>query len=430
VTRGRRADHRAEPRPDTAANALFFYWPQVLPGAKKILLTTYPLSGEPTIGVLDIATGKVTVIAAGVVGRYSPSGHILLVQDDGALQAARFDAARGTVRGGFTTLAEGLYIGAPNNSPLTLSDEGTSVYQVTPPGGHVVRVFRDGGREEILDPEWTGEFGPLSLSPDGSRLAISVARGGRSELWVKALDTGAFTKLSAGGTANYRPSWSPDGREVVFTSDRRGKIASYHVSADGGAPPASLFSVERTVDEAGYSRDGQWLVFRGGSGGGRDIYAMRSGIASSVRAVVATPAEEFSPALSPNGRWLAYASDESGRTEVYVRPFPDGTARYTVSHNGGSEPLWSHSGKELFFRDGAENLVAVEVAPGDAFRPSAGRPLFSTQPYVADNRHHHYTVSLDDRSFFFVKSPSATASTNRLIVTLNLFEELRRKVGK
>jgi hypothetical protein len=241
-------------RPDTAANALFFYWPQVLPGGRKILLTTYPISGEPSIGVLEIATGKVTVIAAGVVARYSPSGHILVVQDDGALQAARFDASRGAVSGGFTTLAEGLYIGAPNNSPLTLSDEGTSVYQVTPPGGHVVRVFRDGGKEEIPDPEWTGEFGPLSLSPDGSLLAISVARGGRSELWVKALGSGAFTKLSAGGTTNYRPSWSQDGREVVFTSDQRGKIATYHVPADGGARPARLFWLLSIFCETGHLR--------------------------------------------------------------------------------------------------------------------------------------------------------------------------------
>jgi serine/threonine-protein kinase len=158
---------------------------------------------------------------------------------------------------------------------------------------------------------------------------------------------------------------------------------------------------------------------------------MRCGSDSSVRTIAATPAKEFSPALSPDGRWLAYASDESGRTEVYVRPFPDaGTARYTVSHNGGTEPLWSHSGKELFFRDGAENLVAVEIAPGDAFRPGAERTLFSTHAYVTDNRHHHYSVSLDDRSFLFVKSPSASASTNRLIVTLNLFDDLKRKVGK
>lgn len=351
-----------------------------------------------------------------------PSHHV----DHGSVRCIQ---RRGHQR--FTTVAEGLYIGPPNNSPLALSDEGTAVYQLTPPGGGVVRVFREGGHEEALDPDWTGDFGPLALSPDGSQLAVSVYRGGRSELWVRALESGAFTKLSAGGTANYRPSWSPDGREIIFTSDQHGKIATYHVPADGSRRPALLFAVDRTVDEATYSHDGQWLVYRAGSGGNRDIYAMRTGATGSPRPLAAAPAEEFSPALSPDGRWLAYASDESGRTEVYVRPFPDaGTARYTVSHNGGCEPQWSHSGKELFFRDGAENLVAVEIAPGDVFHAGRQQPLFSTHPYVVDNRHHHYAVSLDDRSFLFIKSPTATASTNRLIITFGLFEDLKRRVER
>ncbi len=418
-------------RPDTAANALFFYWFQLLPGGRKALLTVYPISGDPSIGVLDVASGKVTVIATGMVARYSPTGHVLVVQADGRLQAAHFDASSGAVSGGFTTVAEGLYIGAAAGTPLALSDDGTLVYQPGSAKRGVVRVSRDGGREEVVGPDWQGEFGNPALSPDGSLLAISVVRSGRSELWVKALGSGAFTKLSAGGTQNYRPSWSPDGRAVVFTSDQRGKITTYQVPADGSAQPTQLVSVGPTVDEAGYSRDGQWIVFRGGSGGGRDIYSMRVGADSSARAIVASPAEEFSPALSPDGRWLAYASDETGRTEVYVRPFPDAsTAKYTVSHNGGSEPLWSHSGKELFFRDGAENLVAAEIAAGDAFRIVTSRPLFSTRSYITDNRHHHYAVSLDDRSFFFVKSPDTSGKANQLIITLNWFDELKRKVGK
>jgi serine/threonine-protein kinase len=418
-------------RPDTAANALFFYWPEALPGGRKVLLTVYPISGDPSIGVLDIVNGRVTLISTGIMARYAPTGHVLVVRGDGTLQAARFDASRGTVSGGFTTVAEGLFIGTANVGPLALSDDGTLVTQMASPAGQVVRLSRDGGREEVVDPDWRGDFGPPALSPDGSLLAISVARGGRSELWVKALGSGAFTKLSAGGTLNYRPSWSPDGREVVFTSDQRGKITTYQVPADGSAPPTRLLSANSTVDEAAYSHDGRWIVFRGGSGGGRDIYAMRTGADSSARAIVATPAEEFSPALSPDGRWLAYASDQTGRTEVYVRPFPNtGAARYTVSHNGGSEPLWSHSGRELFYRDGAENLVAAQIASGDAFRVAGERPLFSTHDYVTDNRHQHYSVSLDDRSFYFVKSPSLSGMANQLIITLNWFVELNRKVGK
>jgi serine/threonine-protein kinase len=256
--------------------------------------------------------------------------------------------------------------------------------------------------------------------------------GGRLELWVKALGQGTLTRLSTGGTQNYRPSWSPDGRAVVFTSDRGGKITTYQVAADGSAPPSLLLpGVIQSVDEAAFSRDGRWIVYRGGSGGGRDIYALQPGVDGSARALVASPAEEFSPALSPDGRWLAYASDETGRTEVYVRPFPDAAAaRYVVSRDGGSEPLWSHSGKELFFRDGAENLVAATIAPGAAFRVASERALFSTRGYTTDNRHHSYSVSRDDRSFIFIRTPILSSSPNQLIIVLNWFEELKARVPR
>jgi serine/threonine-protein kinase len=419
-------------RPDSAANALFFYWPQVLPGGRKLLVTVFPVRGEPSVGVLDISSGKVTLIAAGVKAHYAPTGHVLVVQGDGLLQAARFNPSSGTVLGGFATVAEGLYTFSSATASLALSAEGTLVYQPAPPPGPVVRVSRDGGREEILDPAGRGRFWSLGLSPDDTKIALGLVRGGRTELWVKAIGQGTLTRLSAGGTQNYRPSWSPDGREVVFTSDQSGKITTYHVPADGSAPPSRLLpTVDQSVDEAAYSRDGQWIVFRGGSGSGRDIYAMRPGVPGSVRALVTSPAEEFSPALSPDGRWLAYASDETGRTEVYVRPFPDaGAARYAVSHDGGSEPLWSHSGKELFFRDGAENLVAAEIAPGDVFRVVSQRALFSTRSFSTDNRHRSYTVSRDDRSFIFIRTPILSSSPNQLVITLNWFEELMAKVPR
>ena len=210
----------------------------------------------------------------------------------------------------------------------------------------------------------------------------------------------------------------------------RGKITTWQVPADGSSPPTELIDLARSVDEAEYSRDGQWLLMRVGSGAGRDIMARRTSGDTSLRSIVATKAEEFSPTLSPDGRWLAYGSDESGRSEVYVRPFPDaGSARSTVSHNGGDEPRWSHSGKELFYRDGKENLIAAEVAPGETFRVLSERTLFSTHEYGTDNRHNYYSVAPDDRSFYFVKSPNLTGTANQLIVTLNWFEELKRKVG-
>jgi len=416
-------------RPDSAAGELFFLWPQLLPGGSLILLSVQPQDGDPRVGVLDPATGAVTAVATGMMGLYSPTGHLLVAGADGTLQAASFDPATGKTRGGFITVADNVAIWATVIRSLTLSNTGTLLYQPAPPLGQVVRLPREGGQEELVDPAWKGEFTTPSLSPDGSRLVIGVVRAGRTELWVRAMATGALTKLSSGGTFNYRPSWSPDGREVIFTSDQRGRITTYRVRADGSARPTPLLRINQSVDEAVYSADGQWVLLRAGSGGGRDILAMRTSGDSTVVPVVDSKAEEFSPILSPDGRWLAYASDESGQTEVYVRPFPDaGSAKYTVSRNGGSEPLWSASGRELFFRDGNQNLVAAEVAPAEAFRVVASRVLFSTVGYASDIRHRSYTVTPDGRSFLFIKSPGLMAGSNQAVVTINWFEELKRLV--
>ncbi len=418
-------------RPDSASDVLMFLYPQALPGG-RILLTVQPKVGDPRSGILDPATGALTILADGVFSRYLPTGHVLVVGVDGTLQAARLDEKSGRLRDGFTTVAEGVAVFSFTGAgSFTISEEGTLGYQRAPAPHQVVRVARDGAREEAIDAGWRGGFGPLALSPDGSRLAIAVGRAGRTELWVRSLEGGAMTRLSAGGTSNYRPSWSPDGRNVIFTSDQRGKITTYRVRADGSAPPEPLLAVTPSVDEAVYSADGEWLLYRGGSGGGRDIFARRTSGDTTDLSLVNSRAEEFSPALSPDGRWLAYATDESERTEVYVRPFPGvGAAKYPVSRNGGSEPLWNPAGGELFFRDGDGNLVAAGVAPGDAFRVTATRVLFSTRDYLADNRHRHYSVSADGRSFYFVKSPSLQYSLSQLVVTLNWFEELQRKVGQ
>ena len=430
-------------RPDTAANALIYYWPQMLPGGKKVLLKVYPIAGDPSIGVLDLASGKLTLLATGSFGRYASTGHLLVLQNDGTLQAARFDAVEGTLQGAFTTVAEGIVVGEADLSPFTLSGNGTLLYAKAAAPAQVVRVSRTDGREEVVDPEWRGRFGPPSLSPDGTQLAVSILRGGRSELWLRSLTGGTSTRLSAGGTTNYRPSWTADGRQITFISDQRGLRTVYQVPTDGSAPARKVLSFSTGADEALYTRDGRWLVYRGGSGGGRNIFAVSAGVGSGTgsvtkggadsapRALVATAAEEFSPSVSPDGRWLAYGSDETGRTEIFVRPFPDTQgARYAVSRAGGSEPVWSHSGKELFYRDGANRLVAAEIAPGPAFRVVTERVLFSTNGYVSDNRHRHYTVSPDDRTFYFVKSGAAAGAKNEVVVVLNWFDELMRKVGR
>jgi serine/threonine-protein kinase len=414
-------------RPNPAQDELFFAGPQILPGDRALLLTVLRQKGAADIAVLDITSGRLTVLTRGWRAMYAPTGYLVVLLVDGTMQAVRFDPKRLRLRGRPTTIFDGVWVGYSWSVPIGLSNSGTLIYQTTPPEHQVVRVTRDGTAQPV-DPGWRGRFEQLGLSPDGTRLAITVDLEGRSELWVKALGRGTLTRLAYEGTYDYRPSWTPDGRSILFVSDRPGHSALYQIPADGSAPASLLRDDPRGVDEASVSRDGRWLVYRAGSGGGRDIYAIRPGRDSVPRPLAATPFEEQSPALSPDGRWLAYTSDESRRLEVYVRPFPDaGAAKWQVSHAGGTEPVWSHNGRELFYRNGAGDFVAATVAPGPSFRVASERVLFSARDYVVDNRNRNYAVSPDDRSFLFVRPVAGARS--QMIVVMNWFAELNAKVG-
>lgn len=328
------------------------------------------------------------------------------------------------------TFLQGVAPGSVANgvASFALSNTGTLLYETEQPPQQVVQVSREGG-VQVIDPNWSGGFGNLSLSPDGRRLAVTVWREGRVEVWVRELASGTLTRLAYEGTYSYRASWTPDGRSLLFISDRSGRSAVYQALADGVGSPTLVRADPRGDDEAELSRDGRWLVYRTGSGGGRDIYAIRPGLDSAPVPIVTTPFEDHSPVLSPDGRWLAYVSDESGRPEVYVRPFPNvRTARWQVSRAGGAEPVWAHSGRELFYRSGSGDLVAAAVTLGVSFQVTAERVLFPTRDYFYDGLHPSYTVSPDDRSFLFVRF--ATGVKSQAVVVLNWLEELRAKMAQ
>jgi eukaryotic-like serine/threonine-protein kinase len=416
-------------RPDTARDELFFNWPQLLPGHRAALVTIRRRRGAADIAAIDIASGKTTVLTRGVQALYAHSGHLIVGTADGAVQAVRFDPRNLTLGGRPVTVINGVSMGSiSGGSNFALSNTGTFFYHTTLPEEQVVRVTRD-GRAQPVDAEWGGLFLAMDLSPDGTRLAITVVREDRLEIWVKALETGTLTRVQYEGTQNYRPSWTPDGRSLVFISDRSGHPAVYRAPADGSGSAVLLHDDPRAIDEAGLSRDGRWLVYRAGSGGGRDIYAIRPGVDSVPTPIATSPFEEYSPALSPDGRWVAYTSEESGQPEVYVRPFPNAqAARWQVSRAGGTEPAWAHSGRELFYRSAAEDFVAVEVTTTPSFRVEAERVLFSARDYPPDAWNRAYAISPDDHSFLFVRH--RTGAQSQLIMVTNWFEELKAKVGK
>lgn len=180
---------------------------------------------------------------------------------------------------------------------------------------------------------------------------------------IKQLPRGATNLLTLEGQLNYRAGWSPDGRSLVFISDRDGTLALYARRADGSTTAEAIFEASAPIGEVTYSRDGGWLVY----GVGGDLYGLRLGADEPPIELRTTSAFEQEATLSPDGRWLAYDSNESGRPEVYVDPFPAGKGRWTVSNDGGFSPLWASSGEELFYKTDAGEVVSVDVRSGETF---------------------------------------------------------------
>jgi serine/threonine-protein kinase len=369
-------------------------------------------------------------------GWYLPSGRLIVVQQDGTVRGGKFDLDRMRFVKPPVVLLTGVQLELGVTPGFSVANDGTLVYLAANQAGSdavVARVDRTGNATD-LDSSWVERFSSMGLSPDGRRLAVSVLDGADNVLWVKQLDAGPLTRLSFDGALNYRPAWRADGRSLSFTSDRDRFSFLFQIRADGSSKPDRLLPGDTSqVDEAVWSRDGRWLVYRTGvSEGFRDIYARPASGDTTRLTVAAGSFDEYMPALSPDGRWIAYVSVESGREEVYVRPFPEtDRARWQVSTAGGSGPAWSHSGRELFYVDRTDSLIAASVTGTTDFQVAARRALFGTRPFVLLPFHRSYEVSPDDRSFLMLRRARAIGTeANRLTVVLNWFAELENKTGK
>jgi serine/threonine-protein kinase len=292
----------------------------------------------------------------------------------------------------------------------------------------LVWVTRD-GKAQSVDPDWQGGFMTPALSPDGKRLAVTLRPSGQmADIWIKQLDRGASIRLTFDGLDHFGPAWTPDGSSVTYASNAVGWFDLWTKPANGSGQPTVQLTENRNLGNPRWSPDGKWLLFNTSAGdlGRGDIRAIRPGLDTTAVTLVSTPFAENSPAVSPDGRWLAYSSDEAGQFEVYIVPFPNtGAGKWAVSTHGGREPQWSHKGNELFYRDGNENMVAVELSTTPTFSIGRVVTLFSARPYSTDFD-PSYAVSADDRRFLMVR-PLTSSGFDKLIVVDNWFEELKAK---
>ena len=415
----------------TETYSIYHDWPDVLPNGKGALFTISRDHLPDQIAAVDFSTGQVSILAEGVLGRFAQSGYLIFVREDGGLMAAPFDPDRLTLEGQEVLLDDQLPAGSIPD--LAISGSGRLLYHSRPPPTlEVVWVDRNGVWTSIDEENPVVGIRYAALSPDETSLALTTFPRPPSddgEIWIKQLPRGPLAQLTFEGAVNMRPSWSPDGQSVVFISDRGENRDVWIKRADGTTPAEVVLDDREVIDEAFYSSSGEWLVYRRGKvDGGRDIFAVRSDPGAEPAPMLASEFDEVAPALSADGRWLAYVSDRNGQANVYVRPFPGADSETQVSVNGGTGPVWGRSRSELYYRNRAGQMVAVEVLPGDNFRTGPEQVLFSASAYRSDFFHAAYDVTADGQRFVMIRISESGDLDEELVAVENWFEELKQLV--
>jgi serine/threonine-protein kinase len=423
-------------------------WPEFLPGGNAVLFAAGPTVINFTyaqVAVQSIGKGERRNLIQGATHpRYAHSGHLVYAQR-GTLMAVPFDAQRLEVTGTAVPAAEGVLQSASTGAAqYSLSATGSLVYVsggVQSAQRRLVWVGRNGAERPVAAPVHT--YLLPRLSPDGRRVTVAIAER-ETQIWLYDLSREALTRLTFEGNTNLVPVWTRDGKRIVFASSDEGPQNLFWQLADGGGGLERLITSEYANVPNSWSPDGQLLSFiEVNPATGFDIWVLRMGDTSqgSVQVPSAssgqvrkaepflrTPFNESAPRFSPDGCWLAYVSNESGRYEVYVQPYPGPGGKWQISTEGGMEPVWNPSGRELFFRTG-DKMMAVGIATEPGFAAGKPRVLFEGPYLPTPLTEPNYDVSPDGKRFLMVKpSEQEQAAPTQINVVLNWFEELKRRV--
>ncbi len=435
--------------PDAAAGERDHLAPSLLPDGRGILFTVVPSNPEEPrlVAVLDLKSGqRKTLIRGGSQPEYVETGH-LVYANAGTLNAVRFDLRRLEVQGDPVLVLEGVAMTRDSAAAnYTVSRQGTLVYV---PAGEtdaarpLVWADRTGRETPIEAP--LHPYSSLRLSPDGSRIAVLI-RDQQTDIHIFDLARRTLMRLAPSAAAESSPVWTADGQRIVFASNRGGQSNLYSQAADGtgaverltmstGAGPDSQLPSWVAPDGSGIlgseispktAGDVVWFPLKPPSGESTSRPLVGSG--QPVERLVQSPAIEYFPEVSPDGRYVAYQSNESGRNEIYVRPFPrvnDGTWR--VSPEGGTRPAWARNGRELYYLDQAEVLTAVPVQTAGAsfvFGNPAGLFAAPTEA-VGIYTSREYDIAEDGRFLLVKTSASGSRRQTAMVVVLNWFEELK-----
>ena len=415
---------------DAAADEQGHLWPEVLPGGKAVLFTikTSAAFDEARIAVQPLgAPGKPRIlIQGGTHARYAPSGHIVYARA-GELLAVPFDLDRLEIRGAPLQVAQGVSMDPRFGvAHFALSTTGTLAYVPGGAGGaarSLLWVDRRGTARPVTETRRAYLF--PALSPNGEQLAVTI-EGTNQDIWVEDLSRGTLTRLTFDQGEEFGPVWTRDGRRLAMAFMRPGgEPALFWQPVDGTAPPEPLAEAGPPRFPSDFSPRDRVLAFtEEKEPGNPDVWLLPLDDPAHPRPFLRTPFRESAAVFSPDGAWIAYVSNESGRNEVYVQPYPGPGGKRQISTEGGTSPVWTSTGRELFYRNG-DAMMSVGITTQPRFSAEAPQLLFRG-PYEEPARSdwpRNYAVSLDGQRFVMIRGEQEAPA--QVHVVLSWLEELR-----
>lgn len=405
------------------ARGLRYRWPEVLPGGRAAVFTQVDGAGFQ-LAAVSLETGAVRPLGQeGTNPRFVAPGYLVFARQDGALLAARFDEDALTLTGPALPVADGVTVGAHGGAKLGISRTGVLAHVPEQVADRALVVLDQAGSVEMVPVPLQG-YHTARFSQDGRRIATDIGPGGsHRDIWVLDLERHTSSRLTfdSGGLS---PNWAPDGKRIVFATSSGGRqpgFAIQWIPADGSDSAEMLLVAEHSQFPHGFAPNGSALIFqRTDPETQGDIWILPLEGDRRPRAFLHGVFNERGAAVSPDGRWLAYVSDESGRDEVYVQAFPVPAAAVRVSESGGREPRWAPSGRELFYRSDA-GMVGAAVTAASPMTVGRREVLFDDRSYVAITGGAGYDVHPDGRRFLMIRRGS---DRQELVVVLNWFDRL------
>ena len=410
-------------------------WPEFLPGGQAVLFTMTATTGgldNAQVAVLDLATGATTVVVrGGHHAHYVPTGH-LVYGAGGTLRAVAFDLGRLEVVGTPVPVLEQVVTTGDGAVDVAVAANGTLVYVPGRGGAGAQRslVWVDRmGREEPLAAPVRTYFYPR-LSPDGTRVALDI-RDQEQDIWIWDLARETLTRVTFDPAVDLYPVWSPDSRRLLFASARAGAFNLFWQAADGTGAVERLTEGPNLQHAYAVTPDGSRVILREDGAQQQDLMLLPLQPPRRPQPLVQTMFAERNAELSRDGRWLAYESNESGRDEIYVRPFPEvNGGRWQVSTGGGRLPLWSRNGLELLYVSPDGTLMGVRVEAASPWRSSTpARVLQGPYFFSVAGAGRTFDIAPDGTRFLMIKEGGGTeGAPQNLVVVQNWFEELKRLV--